>query len=111
MTGKPPWAPVPTTNRRHFQGIASAKDNGVCPKASRNFLDLVMTAAPNCVTNGPNAGKPSTFRTKTDEDQEFWIKGKPSRYRTMTDEEAQAFFANVERDEDGNLMCSPDYDD
>jgi len=30
------------------------------------------------------------------------------KYHVMTDEEAQAFFANVERDEDGILMCSPD---
>src|ERR1700681_163021 len=33
-----------------------------------------------------------------------------SKYRSMTDEEAQAFFAGVERDEDGNLMCSLDDD-
>lgn len=29
------------------------------------------------------------------------------KYRFMTDEETQAFFANVERDQDGVMLCSP----
>src|ERR1700682_4167351 len=31
--------PVPLTSRRHFQGIFSSIESGVCPKVSRNFLD------------------------------------------------------------------------
>jgi hypothetical protein len=31
MTGKPP-VPIPTTNRRHFHGISSFSDSGVCPR-------------------------------------------------------------------------------
>ncbi len=38
MIGNAP-VPVPITGRRHFQGISSSMDSGVCPKASRNFLD------------------------------------------------------------------------
>jgi excisionase family DNA binding protein len=30
------------------------------------------------------------------------------KYRFMTDEEAQAFFADVARDEDGNIICVSD---
>lgn len=37
MTGSAP-VPVPITSRRHFQGIFSYTDRGVCPKVSRNFL-------------------------------------------------------------------------
>jgi len=38
MTGNAP-APVPITKRRHFQGMTSSIETGVCPKASRNLLD------------------------------------------------------------------------
>src|SRR3989442_10061696 len=38
ITGNAP-VPVPTTRRRHFQGIFSSTESGVCPKASRNFLE------------------------------------------------------------------------
>jgi hypothetical protein len=38
MTGSAP-SPVPTTKRRHFHGISSSSESGVCPKASRNFLE------------------------------------------------------------------------
>src|SRR5206468_508437 len=39
ITGSPPYAPMPTTRRWHFQGISSSMDNGVWPKESRNFFD------------------------------------------------------------------------
>ena len=38
ITGKAPL-PVPTIRRRHFHGIPSSSESGVCPKASRNFLE------------------------------------------------------------------------
>ena len=38
MIGNAP-VPVPMTSRWHLQGISSSMDSGVCPKASRNFLD------------------------------------------------------------------------
>jgi hypothetical protein len=31
--------PVSITSRRHFQGMSSSIEGGVCPKAARNFLD------------------------------------------------------------------------
>jgi hypothetical protein len=33
---------------------------------------------------------------------------KPKQYRYFTDAEAQAFFADVERDTEGNIMCFED---
>src|SRR5216683_1769717 len=36
ITGSLPYAPVPTTSRRHFQGMSSSMDRGVCPNSSRN---------------------------------------------------------------------------
>ena len=38
MTGVAP-VPVSITSRRHFQGMSSSIEGGVCPKAARNFLD------------------------------------------------------------------------
>jgi hypothetical protein len=38
MTGMAP-VPVSITSRRHFQGMSSSIEGGVCPKAARNFLD------------------------------------------------------------------------
>jgi hypothetical protein len=38
-TGSEPWAPVPTTRRRHFQGMGSANERGVWPKALRYGFD------------------------------------------------------------------------
>src|SRR5271157_381396 len=35
--------PVPTTRRRHFHGIPSSSESGVCPKASRNFLEAFFS--------------------------------------------------------------------
>src|SRR6516225_274513 len=43
ITGNAP-VPVPTTRRRHFHGIASSSDNGVCPKASRNLFEAWQDA-------------------------------------------------------------------
>lgn len=39
ITGSLPYAPVPTTSRRHFQGMFSSMERGVCPNSSRNCLD------------------------------------------------------------------------
>jgi hypothetical protein len=44
ITGKAP-VPVPTTRRRHFHGIPSSSDRGVCPKASRNFGRFLLPLA------------------------------------------------------------------
>ena len=44
ITGNAP-VPVPTTRRRHFHGIPSSSENGVCPKASRNFFEAFFTHA------------------------------------------------------------------
>src|ERR1700675_4000557 len=38
MTGNAP-VPVPITSRRHFQGISSSIESGVCPNSSRNFWE------------------------------------------------------------------------
>jgi hypothetical protein len=43
ITGSAP-VPAPITSLRHSQGIFSFTDNGVCPKASRNFLDAFFLA-------------------------------------------------------------------
>ena len=45
--------PVPTTNRRHFHGISSSNESGVCPKASRNFLEAFffrLRTSPRSIT-------------------------------------------------------------
>src|SRR5215472_5827833 len=39
ITGNAP-VPVPITSLRHFQGMASFGETGVCPKASRNSLTV-----------------------------------------------------------------------
>jgi len=44
MIGKAP-VPVPTTSRRHFQGMSSSIESGVCPKAERNFFDGFLLLA------------------------------------------------------------------
>ena len=52
MTGNAP-VPVPITSCEHFQGISSSADSGVCPKASRNFLDgffLRLRTCPRSIT-------------------------------------------------------------
>ena len=33
ITGSLPYAPVPTTSRRHFQGMPSSMERGVCPNS------------------------------------------------------------------------------
>ena len=43
ITGRAP-VPVPTTRRRHFQGMSSSSDSGVWPKLSRNFLEAFFFA-------------------------------------------------------------------
>src|SRR5271166_4456805 len=45
ITGRAP-SPVPTTNRLHFHGISSSRESGVCPKASRNFLEAFFFRFP-----------------------------------------------------------------
>src|SRR5712692_6611743 len=39
ITGNLLYAPLPITSWRHFQGMFSSTESGVCPKLSRNFLD------------------------------------------------------------------------
>ncbi len=39
ITGSDPYLPVPIISRRHFQGIFSPLESGVCPNSSRNFRD------------------------------------------------------------------------
>jgi hypothetical protein len=43
MTGMAP-VPVPITSRRHFQGMSSSTERGVCPKAARNFFGRFLFA-------------------------------------------------------------------
>src|SRR6266446_2543049 len=61
MTGSAP-VPVPITSRRHFHGICSSTDSGVCPKVSRNFLDaffLRLRTVPRSVTTSCSWVMPS----------------------------------------------------
>src|SRR5437899_2511642 len=39
ITGNLPYAPLPMTSWRHFQGMFSSTESGVCPNSSRNCLD------------------------------------------------------------------------
>src|SRR5215813_3702788 len=38
--------PVPTTSLRHFPGISSSIETGVCPNSSRNFFDASLFRLP-----------------------------------------------------------------
>src|SRR5712692_11967585 len=61
MTGSAP-VPVPITSRRHFHGIFSSTDRGVCPKAARNFLDaffLRLQTVPRSITTSCSWVTPS----------------------------------------------------
>src|SRR6266849_539973 len=61
MTGSAP-VPVPITSRRHFQGIFSSTDSGVCPNSSRNFLDgffLRLRTVPRSITTSCSWVTPS----------------------------------------------------
>src|SRR5713101_3616253 len=61
ITGSAP-VPVPITSLRHSQGIFSFTDNGVCPKASRNFLDaffLRLRISPRSITTSCSYVVPS----------------------------------------------------
>src|SRR6516162_10218277 len=73
ITGSAP-VPVPTTRRRHFHGIFSARDSGVCPNWSRNFLDgffLRLLTSPRSITtswfvdDAINANRPESKGLKT----------------------------------------------
>jgi hypothetical protein len=58
ITGSAP-VPVPITHRRHFQGISSSTHSGLCPKASRNFLDaffLRLWTVPRSITTSCSWG-------------------------------------------------------
>src|SRR5207247_9126219 len=62
ITCNPPYAPEPTTSRRHFQGICSSMDNGVCPKESRNFFDgffFRLLTSPRSITTSCSWVMPS----------------------------------------------------
>src|SRR6266446_4466364 len=61
MTGSAP-VPVPITSRRHFHGICSSTDSGVCPKVSRNFLEaffLRLRTVPRSITTSCSCVTPS----------------------------------------------------
>src|ERR1700757_24689 len=62
MTGKRPFAPVPITSRRHFHGIFSSRDKGVCPNSSRNLFDrdfLRLRISPRSITKSCSYVLPS----------------------------------------------------
>src|SRR5262249_54042389 len=42
ITGNLPYAPVPTTSRRHFHGIFSSVESGVGLNSSRNFFETLF---------------------------------------------------------------------
>src|SRR5215469_2214662 len=61
ITGNAP-VPVPTTRRRHFHGIFSATDSGVCPNSARNFLEgffLRLRTCPRSITTSCSQVTPS----------------------------------------------------
>src|SRR5437667_11781499 len=61
ITGKAP-VPVPIRSRRHFQGMASLGEIGVCPKAARYFLDgffLRLRTWPRSITTSCSYVVPS----------------------------------------------------
>src|SRR2546425_13063947 len=61
MTGNAP-VPVPITRRRHFQGIFSSTESGVCPNSLRNFLDgffLRLRTSPRSITTSCSYLTPS----------------------------------------------------
>src|SRR6266851_55236 len=65
ITGKRPYAPVPITSRRHFQGIFSSMDKGVCPNSSRNLLEgafLRLRIFPQSITTSCSYVLPSIRR-------------------------------------------------
>src|SRR5260370_40528990 len=65
ITGKRPYAPVPITSRRHFQGIFSSMDKGVCPNSSRNPLEgafLRLRISPQSITTSCSYVLPSIRR-------------------------------------------------
>src|ERR1700730_3398759 len=62
ITGKRPYAPVPITSRRHFHGIFSSMDKGVCPNSSRNLLEgafLRLRISPRSITRSCSYVLPS----------------------------------------------------
>src|SRR5713101_3545525 len=53
ITGNLPYAPLPMTSWRHFQGMFSSTERGVCPNSSRNCLDaffLRLEISPRSIT-------------------------------------------------------------
>src|SRR6202051_3743819 len=64
ITGNAP-VPVPITSRRHFQGISSSIESGVCPNSSRNFLEGFFLRLPSINYHVVLVGRPvNTDRTK-----------------------------------------------
>src|SRR2546425_5493619 len=68
MTGNAP-VPVPITRRRHFQGIFSSTESGVCPNSPRNFLEgffFRLRTSPRSITTSCSYLVPS-MRIETKE--------------------------------------------
>src|SRR5713226_7190125 len=65
ITGSRPYAPLPMTSWRHFQGMFSSTESGVCPKLSRNFLEgffLRLRISPWSMTTSCSYVLPSIWR-------------------------------------------------
>jgi hypothetical protein len=61
ITGSESYLPVPIISRRHFQGIFSLLESGVCPNSSRNFRDgffLRLRTLPRSMTTSCFGSRP-----------------------------------------------------
>ena len=64
ITGNRPYAPVPMTSCRHFQGMFSSTESGVCPNSSRSCLDaffLRLEISPRSITTSCSYVLPSIW--------------------------------------------------
>src|SRR6266851_5520213 len=64
ITGNRPYAPLPMTSWRHFQGMFSSTESGVCPNSSRNCLDaffLRLEISPRSITTSCSYVLPSIW--------------------------------------------------
>src|SRR5271166_227645 len=62
ITGSALYFPEPTISRRHFQGISSSSESGVCPNCSRNFREtffLRLRIFPRSITTSCSYASPS----------------------------------------------------
>ncbi len=83
ITGKAP-VPVPMRSWRHFQGIASFGEIGVCPNVSRNVLDgffLRLRTSPRSITTSCSYVVPSM---RIEPKENFWKRmGTSGEYYTF----------------------------